>query len=213
MSTVACTDLGIQIAKRTIFRGVNLTCEPGSVTTITGPSGCGKSTLLNALGLLLVPSQGDVFIDDEHTRSWDDRQRMRYWRDHAAFIYQNFGTVEDETLAFNIVLSHAKQRKYPRQIEAALKYVGLAGRGGERASVLSGGERQRLGFARAMFKRADVLYADEPTASLDWKNRQTIIGFLRQRADNGTTVIVATHDDALATIADANFTFPSSGCR
>ena len=208
MSTVSCTNLGIELAKRTIFQGVSLTCGPGSVTTLTGPSGCGKSTLLNALGLLLVPSQGDVLVDGESTKLWGDKRRVQYWHDQAAFIYQNFGTVEDETLSFNIVLNKAKQRTYSHQVNAALKHVGLGGRAKELASVLSGGEKQRLGFARAMFKHADVLYADEPTASLDRANRQMVIDLLRQRASQGMTVIVATHDDALASIADANFTLP-----
>lgn len=209
MSTVSCTQLGIQLANRSIFHGVNLTCKPGKITALIGPSGCGKSTLLSALGLLLIPSQGDVRIDEESTRTWDDKRRVRYWHDHAAFIYQNFGTVENESLAFNIVLNRTKLPAASHQVDEALNRVGLGGRAKERASVLSGGEKQRLGFARAMFKHADVIYADEPTASLDKVNRQMVVDLLRQRANQGTTVIVATHDEALARIADVNFTFPS----
>lgn len=210
MTMVAGSDLSIRLAGRNIFQEVNLSCEPGSITLLTGPSGCGKSTLLNTLGLLLTPSVGDVLIDGKGTRSWNDKRRVQYWHDHAAFIYQDHGTIEDETLAFNIVLSRRKRRRRIDEVEEALKRVGLDGRARELASVLSGGERQRLGFARAMFKHADVLYADEPTASLDRANRQMVIDLIRQRASEGTTVIIATHDDDLAKIADANFAMGSS---
>ena len=202
MSTVSCTNLGIELAKRTIFQGVSLTCGPGSITTLTGPSGCGKSTLLNALGLLLVPSQGDVFIDGESTKLWGDKRRVQYWHDHAAFIYQNFGTVEDETLSFNIVLNKAKQRTYAHQVDTALKHVGLGGRAKELASVLSGGEKQRLGFARAMFKHADVLYADEPTASLDSNNRSMVRNLLLEQSKRGACIVIATHDIDFARACD-----------
>ena len=112
-----------------------------------------------------------------------------------------------------IVLSRYEQSRCIDEVEKALKRVGLDGSAGARVGVVWWREAAllgRIGFARAMFKHTDVLYADEPTASLDKANRQMVIDLIRQRASEGTTVIIATHDDDLAKIADANFAMGSS---
>lgn len=202
MTTISARDLCIKIAGNTILYGLNLTCEPGTMTAITGVSGSGKSTLLNALGLLLPPSQGEVLVDASPTAAWGEKKRLRYWKNHAAFIFQDFGVIEEESLAFNITLSKTLPGRQPRAIADVLGHVGLAGREKVLAAVLSGGEKQRLGIARAIYKHADVLYADEPTASLDAENRKHVLHLLQSRAQAGITVIIATHDERLAERCD-----------
>lgn len=198
MPTISARDLAVAIGRHSIFSGVSFDCAPGCMMALTGPSGCGKSTLLNTLGLVLRPAAGDVLLDGAGTRDWNDRQRFAFWKEHAAFIHQDYGVIDDENLVYNITLGgQLKSSRYagPDQV---LGMVGLAGRSSEQASVLSGGEKQRLGIARALYKGCHILYADEPTASLDPVNRDMIISLLQQLSSRGVSVLVATHDDYLA---------------
>ena len=114
---------------------------------------------------------------------------------YATFIYQDYGIVEDETVAYNITLDKSKAKS--KAVKNILAKVGLNGRDSELAIVLSGGEKQRIGIARAILKNASIIYADEPTASLDSENRQIVINLLKECASNGAIVILATHDDRL----------------
>ena len=114
---------------------------------------------------------------------------------YATFIYQDYGIIEDETVAYNITLDKSKAKS--KAVKNILAKVGLNGRDSELAIVLSGGEKQRIGIARAILKNASIIYADEPTASLDSENRQIVINLLKECASNGAIVILATHDDRL----------------
>lgn len=200
MTTITGKNLAFRIKEHTIFEQVSLQCEPGTLTALTGPSGCGKTSLLNVLGLLAPASSGEVYIDQVPTSGWKDQQRSQFWQQRAAFIYQDYGIIDDETVAYNVTLR--PQAKTRGDVKAVLTQVGLQDRITEIASVLSGGEKQRLGVARAIFKQADVLFADEPTASLDEDNRRLIMELLRQRADTGVTVVIATHDQELIDFCD-----------
>lgn len=203
MTTITGKNLAFRIKEHTIFEQVSLQCDPGTLTALTGPSGCGKTSLLNVLGLLAPASSGEVYIDEVPTSGWKDKQRSQFWQQRAAFIYQDYGIIDDETVAYNVTLR--PQAKTRGDVKAVLAQVGLQDRITEIASVLSGGEKQRLGVARAIFKQADVLFADEPTASLDEDNRRLIMELLRQRADTGVTVIIATHDQELIDFCDYAF--------
>ena len=194
-------DIGMRIDDLEVIRGESLTCEPGTLTALVGPSGCGKTTLLHCFGLLQRPSSGHVLVDGEDTRGWDNRRVRRFWRDGAAFVIQDYGIVDDDTVAYNVTMT---SRLFSSRVggdlgrcEEALRLTGLQGRGPERASHLSGGEKQRLAIARAIYKDAAVILADEPTASLDARNRERVVDLLVQRARAGCTVIAATHDDEL----------------
>lgn len=195
--------LGMDIGGRTIFRTISLRVDSGTSLAIVGPSGSGKTTLLNCLGLIQKVSSGSLLIDG---RDYRDRRRgdtLAFWRDHAAFVYQDSGVIDEETLRYNVSLRRLVRRggSFVR-VEEALRRVGLGGRANERAAVLSGGEKQRLGVARAIYKRADAIFADEPTASLDERNRQLVRDLLLERAHEGCCVIIATHDQALARSCD-----------
>lgn len=199
-------NLALTIAGHQIFKNVSLTCETGEILALVGPSGSGKTSLLNCLGLLQKPTSGDVHVDGIATNHWKDRDRLRFWSDTASFIYQDYGLIDEESVAYNITLSppgllRRKPRITPR-IAETLATVGLEGRGLDTVSVLSGGEKQRVGIARTIHKNATCIFADEPTASLDRANRDVVTGLLRDRADAGACVIIATHDEHLANQAD-----------
>lgn len=205
MTTISAKNLAFAIKDHTIFEGVNLHCEPSTLTALTGPSGSGKTSLLNVLGLLAPASGGEVYVDQMPTSSWKKKERSKFWQQKAAFIYQDYGIIDGENVAYNVTLHPRSKRQEAARVEAVLAQVGLADRIGDTAAVLSGGEKQRLGVARAIFKEADVLFADEPTASLDADNRHVIMNLLRQRADAGVTVIISTHDQELVNFCDAVF--------
>jgi putative ABC transport system ATP-binding protein len=179
----------------------SLECAPGVMTALVGPSGCGKTTLLHCLGLLQRPSAGNVLIEGAEARGWSASRIRRFWRDHASFVIQGYGIVDDESVAYNVTMTSSVLTNQVRgdrsRWQAALQRVGLGGRGADEAAHLSGGEKQRLAVARAIYKEARVIFIDEPTASLDATNRRRVIELFVDRADAGCTVIVATHDEEM----------------
>lgn len=207
---IVARGIGIEIDGRMIFDDVSLEIAQGTMTALTGPSGCGKTTLLNCLGLIQRPTHGAVLVGAEGTTGWRDHQRTRFWKNHAAFIYQDYGIIEDQSVGYNVTLSRHRSRVTISKVEEIVAAVGLAQRAGEPAAVLSGGEKQRLGVARAMFKEATFIFADEPTASLDSENRELVISLLRERVEQGASVVIATHDSRLASVCDMRFALAGS---
>lgn len=198
---IEAADVGIRFDGHEVLKDERLVCEPGTVTGLVGPSGCGKTTLLHCLGLLLRPNSGRVLIDGHDTHDWGSGRIRRFWRDHAAFVLQEYGIVEDESVAYNVTMTAGLITNRVigdrARLEDALQRTGLAGRDGELAAHLSGGEKRRLAIARAIYKNAAVVLVDEPTASLDAANRQRVIELLVERARAGCTVIAATHDEEM----------------
>ena len=127
MTTITTENLAVQIDGRLILENITVQFQPGSMIAITGESGSGKSTLLNALGLLLPAASGSVFIDGENTSSWGDRQKESFWRKHAAFIYQDYGVIDEENLFFNVALTQQLAKRYSNEIDAILSEVGVRG--------------------------------------------------------------------------------------
>lgn len=193
-------NIGIEISGKTIFSNISLEINPNEMIAITGPSGSGKTTLLNCLGLIQSVNSGDILIENQNASKWKEKEKTSFWKDKAAFIYQDYGIIEDENISYNVTLN--KQQAKAKIVEEILHTVGLGERGQEMAAVLSGGEKQRLGVARAIYKKASIIYADEPTASLDQMNREVIINLLRKCSENGASVIIATHDERLVSVCD-----------
>jgi putative ABC transport system ATP-binding protein len=201
MMKITAEDIGMRIDGQVVLFGESLDCEPATMTALIGPSGCGKTTLLHCLGLLQKPISGKVLVDGTDTSIWKPSRIRRFWRDHAAFVIQDYGIVDDEPVAYNVTMTSSlvthRVRGDRGRWEEALEAVGLAGRGNDAAAHLSGGEKKRLAIARAIYKDADVILIDEPTASLDAANRRGVIELFAERADAGCTVIVATHDEEM----------------
>jgi putative ABC transport system ATP-binding protein len=183
------------------LRGVSLTVQPGEYVAIAGPSGSGKSTLLQLIGGIDTPSGGTVEILGTPLQQLSDRELTRLRLTRLGFIFQRFHLLPVLTAQENVELPMAEAR-VPRQQRREraldlLRYVGLADRAGHRATQLSGGEMQRVAIARALANRPALLLADEPTGELDAATGQEILDLFRRLNQDGTTLLVVTHDERL----------------
>jgi len=196
---IDATNVTVNIDGRHIVNQANLTCPPGHMTALVGPSGSGKTTLLHCLGLLQTPTTGRVLVDGQDTTPWSSARRRGFWRDSAAFVLQDYGVMIEESVEFNITMAMSVWGRRTvgdkQRLQNALEATGLSGRGRDLAAHLSGGEKQRLGVARAIYKNAQCIFVDEPTASLDDDNRRKVIDMFTERANQGCTVVIASHDD------------------
>ncbi len=186
----------------TALANVDLTVCLGETVSITGPSGSGKSTLLNVLGTLERPSTGTVRIGGTDTSTIPDRQLsgLRAWR--IGFVFQEFHLLEHLTVLDNVatglIYRGLSMRSRRDAAASALRRVGLGSRVTHRPSRLSGGERQRVAIARAIAGEPQIILADEPTGNLDSATGAEIIRLIAGLAGPRTTVIVITHDIAVA---------------
>lgn len=201
------TDLSVTIAGRDVLDRISVIVPPGTSLAIVGPSGSGKTTLLNVLSLVLSPHSGTLSIDGVDCSRVSDRARQRFWAKKAGFVLQDFGLIDGESAAYNVLLSKPPffKRQAVRDANAlrALASVGLEDRAATQVSALSGGERQRVSIARALYKQASYVFADEPTASLDSANRERVQSLLLDSDAGSRTMIISTHDLALAERCDA----------
>ncbi|MES2304681.1 MAG: ABC transporter ATP-binding protein [Gemmatimonadota bacterium] len=184
------------------LRGVTLSIEQGEYVAIVGPSGSGKSTLLTLLGGLDTPTAGTVRILGTSLGELDDRRLTRLRLERIGFIFQRFHLLPVLSARENIELPLAERgvgtAERRARAEELLAYVGLASRMDHRATQLSGGEMQRVAIARALANRPAIVLADEPTGELDAATGKEILGLFRRLHDDGTTLVVVTHDDQLA---------------
>ncbi len=178
-----------------------LRVKPGEFTALTGASGAGKSTVLNLLGLLESPDGGEVRLFGERAPRPRSRAANLLRRNRLGYLFQNFALIDNETVEHNleVALTYA-QRGTPKQdrIKEALAQVGLRRSEHRKIHSLSGGEQQRVAVARLLLKPCDLVLADEPTGSLDAKNRDRVLDLLQKLNEAGKTLILATHDEAVA---------------
>ena len=183
---------------------INLSINKGEFVSIMGPSGCGKSTLLNMIGLLDIPTNGIVTIDENIIDGWGDKKLAKFRNSKLGFIFQSFHLINDLPVLDNVELPllyrsgiSGKERK--RRALEALEKVGLSTRTRHYPGQLSGGQKQRVAIARAIVGRPDIILADEPTGNLDSKMGMEIMEILENLNKNEhTTVIMVTHDERLA---------------
>jgi putative ABC transport system ATP-binding protein len=186
--------------------GLDLDLEPGSLNILLGPSGCGKTTLLSALGGLLTPTSGRISVGDISVTALGRRALSHYRRQHVGIVFQAFNLVPSLTALENVMVplrgaGHSR-RSARRRAEELLTRVGLADRMRHRPGDLSGGQQQRVALARAIALDPPLILADEPTAHLDHLQVEGILRLIRELADDGRTVVVATHDARLLPLAD-----------
>jgi putative ABC transport system ATP-binding protein len=180
--------------------GVSFSVVAGELAVVQGPSGCGKTTLLLVLGGLLQPDSGRVCIDGQEVQSLFPEQRAQFRSANIGFVFQQFHLVPYLSVREN-VLTPALGRVSAALRERAGELItrfGLQERARHLPSELSTGERQRTALARALLNQPKVLLADEPTGNLDPENAETVWKCLQRFADEGGTVLVVTHDNALA---------------
>jgi putative ABC transport system ATP-binding protein len=185
------------------LNNISLHVQKGEFLSIMGPSGCGKSTLLNLIGLLDVPSKGDILIDQQATRSMADGKMANFRNSKIGFIFQSYHLINDLQVLDNVELpllyrkSTAKERR-ELATEALLK-VGLGNRIKHFPTQLSGGQRQRVAIARAIVGRPQIILADEPTGNLDSAMGDEIMNILLElNRTEGTTIVMVTHDANMA---------------
>lgn len=182
--------------------GVNFKVNKGEFTVIVGASGAGKTTILNMLGGMDTPTSGAILVDGRNIATYDDKQLTDYRRDDIGFVFQFYNLVQNLTALENVELA-SQISKDPLNSIDILERVGLGGRKDNFPAQLSGGEQQRVAIARAIAKNPKLLLCDEPTGALDYQTGKSILGLLRSMCDNyGMTVIVITHNSALAPMAD-----------
>ena len=186
-------------------RGVTVDIERGEYVAIVGPSGCGKSTLLNLLSAIDAPTGGSVAIDGREIGRMNDREATDFRLRTIGLVFQRFYLMPTLSARENIELPMA-EAKVPARERAArarelLGYVGLAQRERHRPAQLSGGEQQRVAIARALANRPALILADEPTGELDARTGAEIIALFGRLNEQGSTIVVVTHDEVLARAA------------
>lgn len=182
--------------------GINLSIEQGELIAIMGPSGSGKSTLLNILGLMDSPSEGEYVLSGKSFRQIRQQKIHRTRNQMIGFIFQHFALLKDYTVKENVVLPLTFRRLRNKERVAKAKHylqkVGLGDHAHKKPDELSGGQQQRVAIARALVGEPDIILADEPTGNLDRKTGDEVIEILRQLHGEGKTIIIVTHDPAIA---------------
>ena len=185
------------------LRDVSMRIDPGEFVVLLGPSGSGKTTLLNVLGTIEPPSAGTVTVSGIDVSDLRGADLTDYRRNQVGFVFQFFNLVPTLTASENVeVIAELVGADAQRRAALALEGVGLGDRLDHFPAQLSGGEQQRVAVARALVKEAPVLLTDEPTGSLDLDSGKQVLRLLRRAADDGHTVVLVTHNSAIAQIAD-----------
>ncbi len=177
----------------------------GRMIEITGRSGSGKSTFLNMLAGMLTPTEGKVLLDDTDLYALDEKSLSRLRNENIGLIPQGHTALLSLTVLENVLLPsilYSKEQPPEERAKELLEQVGIGSLMNAKPNELSGGELRRMAIARALLMRPGILLADEPTAGLDNENTIGVLGLLRKAADNGTAVLLVTHENEAAQFAD-----------
>ena len=190
-----------------VLKGVDIEIAKGEIVSIVGPSGAGKTTLLRILGTLDRPDAGDVEVNDVNFSKLNEKELAAFRNKHIGFIFQFHQLLPEFTALENVMIPALIARKDTKSVTARAKeligYLGLSERMEHKPSELSGGEKQRVAVARALINNPSVLLADEPSGSLDSKNRDELHKLLFDvREKFGLTLVIVTHDKELAALSD-----------
>jgi putative ABC transport system ATP-binding protein len=207
VNIVEARDVRFSFGETPALQGASLTATPGEILAVMGPSGSGKSTLLHCLAGILVPASGEVSFDGQRIDTLNETRRSTLRRDRFGFVFQ-FGQLvpeltAEENVALPLLLGGARRAEALGKARGWLDKLGLDGLGGRRSGELSGGQAQRVALARGLVTRPTVLFADEPTGSLDSLTGEQVMELLVASArEQGTTVILVTHEPRVAAYAD-----------
>ena len=189
------------------LRGASIAAGAGEIVAVMGPSGSGKSTLLHCLAGILVPASGEVWFDGQRIDTLNETRRSTLRRDRFGFVFQ-FGQLvpeltAEENVALPLLLGGVRRAEALGKARGWLDKLGLDGLGGRRSGELSGGQAQRVALARGLVTRPTVLFADEPTGSLDSLTGEHVMDLMVAAArEHGTTVVLVTHEPRVAVYAD-----------
>ncbi len=190
-----------------VLKGIDLRIEKGEIVSIVGPSGAGKTTLLQILGTLDNPDSGSVVVDGIETSTLSTNKLSEFRNTHLGFVFQFHQLLPEFTAIENIMIpayiAGMKPKETRSRAEELLAFMGLSDRATHKPNELSGGEKQRVAVARALMNNPAVILADEPSGSLDSKNKEELHKlFFELRDKFGQTFVIVTHDETLATLTD-----------
>ena len=182
--------------------GIDLNIQENEYLAIMGPSGSGKSTLMNMIGCLDTPTSGLYEFEGEMVQVMDDAQLASIRNRKIGFVFQTFNLLPKATAQYNVeiplVFANIRKDQRTEMASKALHSVGLSDRSHHKPNELSGGQRQRVAIARALVNNPSIILADEPTGNLDSKSGHEIMNILDDLHDRGNTIILVTHEDAIA---------------
>ena len=185
---------------------LSITAADGELVVLLGPSGCGKTTLLSCLAGLLTPTEGSISLGDTHLHGLGPKELAEYRRRQVGVVFQAFNLIPSLTALGNVVapmaLAGVRRAEARQRATELLTRVGLEERMHHRPSKMSGGQQQRVAIARALVHDPRLVLADEPTAHLDHIQVEGVLRLIRELAQAGRIVVVATHDDRITHIAD-----------
>lgn len=190
-----------------VLKGIDLTINKGEIVSIVGPSGAGKTTLLQIIGTLDRPDAGTVCIDSIDTTQLSQKKLSDFRNRHIGFVFQFHQLLPEFTALENVMIpayiAGTSTKEARRRAEELLQFMGLSNRASHKPNELSGGEKQRIAVARALMNSPAVILADEPSGSLDSKNKEELHQlFFNLRDQFGQTFVIVTHDEQLAAITD-----------
>jgi putative ABC transport system ATP-binding protein len=200
-------DAVLSFGETPALRGATVTVAAGEILAVMGPSGSGKSTLLHCLAGILLPQSGEIRFGDRRIDAMSENERSTLRRDHFGFVFQ-FGQLvpeltAEENVALPLLLGGVRREKALKSARPWFGRLGLDGLEGRRSGELSGGQAQRVALARGLVARPEVLFADEPTGSLDSLTGEQVMDLLVESARaEGTTVVLVTHEARVAAYAD-----------
>ena len=207
MSILSIRDIHKSFGTLEVLKGIDTDIARGEMVSIVGASGAGKTTLLQVMGTLLRPDEGTITLGDTDVTRLSDTALSRFRNRHIGFIFQFHQLLPEFTALENVMLpaliaGESKRAATARATEL-LEFMGLSARAEHKPAELSGGEQQRVAAARALTNRPDIVFADEPTGSLDTHNRSELQAlFFRLREELGQTFVIVTHDEQFAAQTD-----------
>ena len=186
--------------------GVSLTIGKGEFVAVVGQSGSGKSTMMNVLGCLDIPTRGTYLLGGTDVRELTDKELSHIRNKQIGFIFQGFNLIPAlnawENVELPLIYQGVPASKRADRVEAALERVGLAERAGHKPTEMSGGQQQRVAIARAIATQPPIIMADEPTGALDSRTGKHVLEILHGLHDDGSTIILITHDNGIAATAE-----------
>lgn len=190
-----------------VLKSISLKVKKGEIISITGPSGAGKTTLLQIMGSLDKPDGGHVIYDDHDITRMGEKELSAFRNKHIGFVFQFHQLLPEftalENIAIPMLIAGSNMHQAKARAKELLEMLRLADRADHKPSELSGGEKQRIAVARALANQPDVILADEPSGSLDTRNKEELHElFFNLREKLGQTFVIVTHDESLATMTD-----------
>lgn len=204
---ISCRKILKSFGELQVLKGIDLNIQQGEIVAIVGPSGAGKTTLLQIMGTLDKPDSGEILYEDFNINKLKDQELASFRNKNIGFVFQFHQLLPEFTAMENVMIpaliGNVKQQEAAKRAKEILAFLGLQERMEHKPAQLSGGEKQRVAVARALVNRPSVIFADEPSGSLDSQNKDELHQlFFNLRKEFNQTFVIVTHDESLAKLTD-----------